>query len=95
MAKIPCEYVGGVLVKVINKNFGSVTFNSGGEVAVSPPTTPSGYTLLMAIPFSYSGIPSGAISYMANYLQGEPNKTISIVIRYIYVKSENIETSIA
>lgn len=64
-------------------------------MAVTPPTTPSGYTFLMAIPFGYTGTPGGAISYMANYLQGVPNKTISLVVRYIYVKSENIETSTA
>lgn len=93
----PIEVVGGGTVKVINKNFGSITFNSGGEIAVSPPTTPSGYTFLTAIPYTYSGTTKGAISCMGgngNYLQGTPNITVtSITVRYIYVKSENIETS--
>lgn len=94
MAKIPCEF-GGVLVKAINKNFGSVTFNAAGEVAVTPPTTPSGYTFLTAIPYTYSGTTKGAVSCMGrngNYLQGTPNITVtSITVRYIYIKTGDIE----
>lgn len=88
---------GGVPVKVINKNFGSVTFSAGGEVAVIPPTIPSGYTFLTAIPYTYSGTTKGAVSCMGgngNYLQGTPNITVtSITVRYIYIKTGDVETT--
>lgn len=94
MAMTPSEYAGGALVKAINKTFSNITFSSIGEASISPPTTPSGYTLLKAVPYTYSGSPYGAISVMSNYLQGAPSKTItSVTVRYIYVKTENLETS--
>lgn len=99
MAKIPCEYSGGGLVKSINKTFSNVTFNANGEIPISAPTTPSGYTFLTANPFNYSGLTKGAISCMGgsgNYLQGTPNITVtSITVRYIYIKTDDIETTTA
>jgi len=83
-----------VLVKAINKTFNNVTFDANGEIRISEPTTPSGYTFLIANPINYRGIAKGAISCVGHYLQGTPNITVTyITVRYIYIKTDDIETT--
>jgi len=77
----------------IIKSFGSVTMSSNGYLQVTPPTTPTGYSFIVCVPWNF-GASTGKHSWGCNgsgsYIYGEANDTISnCSCAYFYMPSDH------